>query len=81
MATMPNIQNPLDSSSSETTLDGRQQLSGWVKVSVIAAASALAGGLAAAWIYRKTLIRLQKAAVEPENPIFRIQEQRTEDDA
>lgn len=33
----------------------------WIKVGVFAAASALAGGLAAAWYYRKTLTRLQEA--------------------
>lgn len=41
---------------------------GWFRVGVIAAASALAGGLAAAWYYRKTLARLQEAgsAVAPD---------------
>ena len=31
-------------------------------------ASALAGGLAAAWFYRKTLTRLQEANPEPHDP-------------
>jgi len=35
--------------------------SGWVKVGAIAAASALLGGLAAAWFYRKTLSQLREA--------------------
>ena len=35
--------------------------SGWLKMGVVAAASALAGGLAAAWFYRKTLARLREA--------------------
>ena len=35
--------------------------SAWIKVGAIAAASALAGGLAAAWFYRKTLNRLRQA--------------------
>lgn len=34
---------------------------GWLKMGVLAAASALAGGLAAAWFYRKTLERLHQA--------------------
>ena len=34
---------------------------GWLRVGAIAAASALMGGLAAAWFYRKTLSRLQEA--------------------
>jgi hypothetical protein len=33
----------------------------WLRVGAIAAASALVGGLAAAWFYRKTLSRLQEA--------------------
>ena len=40
--------------------------SGWLKVGVIAAASALVGGLAAAWYYRKTLASLQQAGSTPE---------------
>ncbi|HEY6487852.1 MAG: hypothetical protein WCC26_21445 [Terracidiphilus sp.] len=34
---------------------------GWVRVGIVAAASALAGGVAAAWYYRKTLARLRQA--------------------
>jgi len=37
---------------------------GWVKVGTIAAASAVLGGLAAAWFYRKTLSRLREAENE-----------------
>jgi hypothetical protein len=37
---------------------------GWLKVGTIAAASALVGGLAAAWFYRKTLSRLREAENE-----------------
>jgi|HubBroStandDraft_2_1064218.scaffolds.fasta_scaffold1101508_1 hypothetical protein len=33
----------------------------WIKVGAIAAASALVGGLAAAWFYRKTLNTLREA--------------------
>lgn len=33
----------------------------WLKVGAIAAASAVVGGLAAAWFYRKTLSRLREA--------------------
>ena len=40
----------------------------WAQVGVIAAASALLGGLAAAWFYRNTLSRLREAENEiPEN--------------
>jgi hypothetical protein len=47
---------------------GRPQ---WVKVGAVALASALAGGLAAAWWYKKTLSRLQEAE-EAEDTNFRI---------
>lgn len=35
--------------------------SGWLKVGAIAAASAVLGGLAAAWFYRNTLSQLREA--------------------
>ena len=47
--------------------------SGWVKVGIIAAASAVAGGIAAAWWYRKTLIRLRQAEESALNPHFGMQ--------
>jgi hypothetical protein len=34
---------------------------GWLKVGAVAAASAVLGGLAAAWFYRKTLAQLREA--------------------
>jgi hypothetical protein len=34
---------------------------GWFRVGFLAAASAVAGGMAAAWYYRKTLARLRQA--------------------
>ena len=48
--------------------------SGWLKIGVVAAASALAGGLAAAWFYRKTLARLRQAESDPPNSEFNIAE-------
>jgi hypothetical protein len=38
--------------------------SGWVRVGAIAAASAVLGGLAAAWFYRKALSQLREAENE-----------------
>ena len=35
--------------------------SSWLRVGFVAAASAVAGGVAAAWYYRKTLARLRQA--------------------
>jgi hypothetical protein len=43
---------------------------GWLKVGVIAAASVLAGGLAAAWWYRETLTKLHQTEAGPANPEF-----------
>ena len=63
---------PLVSEISENLKKTRTQLPSWAKVGVVAAASALAGGLAATWFYRKTLTRLQNAASEQENSKFRI---------
>lgn len=44
----------------------------WIKVGAVAAVSALAGGLAAAWFYRKTLRRIH--AAEPQDSNFRTVE-------
>ena len=55
------MEEPLDSSSYKEQQNSDLPGSGWLKVGVVAAASALAGGLAAAWYYRKTLARLRQA--------------------
>lgn len=54
-----------------------KKLPRWIKVSAIAAASAVVGGLAAAWFYRKTLSRLQQADQNPNDSNFGISEERT----
>jgi hypothetical protein len=46
--------------------------SNWVKVGVVAAASALVGGMAAAWWYRKTLKTLRQTGEMTSNPDFGI---------
>jgi hypothetical protein len=48
------------------------QSSGWLKVGLAAAASALAGGLAAAWWYRKTFKTLRQTGETTPNPHFGI---------
>ena len=50
--------------SDNSNLDGQAQgapglRSSWIRVGAVAAISALAGGLAAAWFYRKTLRQMQ----------------------
>jgi membrane associated rhomboid family serine protease len=51
-----------------------RQASSWIKVGAVAAASALAGGLAAAWFYRRTLRRMQAAELEAKDSNFRTKE-------
>jgi hypothetical protein len=59
-----------DTSSFTQTAGGRS--SGRLKVGVVAAASALAGGLAAAWWYRNTLKTLRQTGETSTNPHFGI---------
>jgi len=59
----------LESASSEKNTD---KPSGWLKVGAVAAASAFAGGLLAAYWYRKTLTKLREAEEDAHNPQFGI---------
>jgi hypothetical protein len=52
----------------------------WLKVGTVAAASALAGGLAAAWFYRGTLKRLRDSESHPENSNFGITSRHKDED-
>lgn len=73
--------NPLhseDSMDREATEKAREWVSSWIKVGAVAALSALAGGVTAAWFYRKTLTRLHTASLE-EDSNFRTGES-TEDE-
>jgi hypothetical protein len=71
---------PLISAESNDSDKNRTQLPAWMKVGAVAAASALAGGLAATWFYRKTLTHLQNAESVPENSNFGIRSGGTEDE-
>jgi membrane associated rhomboid family serine protease len=64
--------NYLESSSSTETEVKPRQSGGWFKVGAVAASSALAGGLLAAWWYRKTLNKLRQAEEDAQNPHFGI---------
>jgi hypothetical protein len=44
----------------------------WLKIGIVAAASVLADGLAAAWWYRKTLKAMRKTGEINQNPYFGI---------
>jgi hypothetical protein len=68
----------LDSVSFSKNPDPREDVNRWVQVGFVAVASALAGGLAAAWWYRKTLSRLQEAEESANNPQFGISDDGTE---
>ncbi len=67
----------VESSSSPDTSELKPGRKGWIRVGAIAAASALAGGLAAAWYYRKTLHTLREAESLGEIPDFGISQSET----
>jgi hypothetical protein len=64
--------NSLESSEPSAHDTEPAQSAGWLKVGVVAAGSALAGGLLAAWWYRRTLNKLRLAEENPQNPEFGI---------
>jgi len=64
--------NPLDSEEKAHLHGESQPASRWLKVAGVAAVSALAGGLAAAWWHRKTLAKLHQGQESSQNPDFRI---------
>ena len=70
----------MESADSANYRSAKPGLRGWVKLGMVAAASALAGGLAAAWFYRKTLNTLRNAELEREDSEFRIPDTETEFD-
>jgi hypothetical protein len=59
-----------DSSTSGKDAPQSPRRIGWLRVAAIAAASALAGGLAAAWWHRNTLAKLRHNQETPPNPDF-----------
>jgi hypothetical protein len=64
--------NHLKSSTSSSSQAEVLASPGWLKLGVVAAASVLAGGLAAAWWYRKTLTQLRQTEEKTENSHFWI---------
>jgi hypothetical protein len=62
--------NPIESESSKVSRSAEARPTGWLKLGVVAAASVLAGGLAAAWWYRKTLKTLRQAEENGTNPQY-----------
>jgi hypothetical protein len=71
----------LESSGSTGKETGHGEPDGWLKVGTVAVASALAGGLLAAWWYRSTIAKLRQAERDGENPQFGISEDDQADEA
>jgi hypothetical protein len=67
----------LTSASSNGSASG---LNKWLRVSALAAGSVMAGGLAVAWYYRKTLKTLQNADPPSSDSEFRIPDSETDFD-
>jgi hypothetical protein len=55
----------LKSSTSSTSETAGSASPGWLKLGILAATSMLAGGLAAAWWYRKAITQLRQAEEKP----------------
>lgn len=53
---------------------------GWAKLGLVAIATVVLGGMATAWWYRKTLIRLRQAGETAPNPHFGMSEDDSGDD-
>jgi hypothetical protein len=64
------MENASDSAGYSKGAEAEKHGSGWLRVGVVAATSALAGGLAAAWWYRKTLKTLRQTEEIAINPHF-----------
>jgi hypothetical protein len=70
----------LESASSPASEAAGEASPRWLKLGIVAAASALAGGLAAAWWYRKTLTKLREAEESPPDPHSGISGDNSADD-
>jgi hypothetical protein len=70
----PGMKNDLESGTSAKVERGYTTSAGWMKIGLVAVASVALGGMATAWWYRKTLIRLRQAEEHAPNPQFGISE-------
>ncbi len=66
------MEDNLESVSYEMDRHEESPSSGWMRVGVVAVASALVGGLAAAWFYHKTLAKLRSAEEENQHSEYGI---------
>ena len=60
-------EKPLESNNLSVAEDATAVSGSWLRLGAVAAVSALAGGLAAAWWYRNTLRKLHQAAESAPN--------------
>ncbi|MDE3200788.1 MAG: hypothetical protein KGN79_07685 [Acidobacteriota bacterium] len=56
---------PVDTNQNPSSEEPQSPPESWMKMGTVAALSALAGGLAAAWYYRRTLNKLREAEDVP----------------
>ena len=74
------VTNPTESNSSPNWEVANEGSPGWLKFAIFTAVSALAGGIATAWWYRKTLSKLRESGEIPQNSDFGISEKRGGDE-
>jgi hypothetical protein len=60
--------NRLDSASSASTEISEKGVSKWLRLGLVAAVSAAAGGIAAVWLYRESVKKLHESGELQENP-------------
>jgi hypothetical protein len=75
------MRSDLESSVSPQSETHPAEPAGWFKMGAVAAGSALAGALLAAWWYRQTLKKLREAEESGQNPHFGIPEDDSGDEA
>jgi hypothetical protein len=74
------MSNSFESIDSVDTSAQVREPRGWVKVGVVAATTAFAGGLLAVWWYRQTIAKLREAEENANNPQFGIPEDHPSDE-
>jgi hypothetical protein len=72
---------PLNREEERESAASTEPSTGWLKVAGFAAVSALAGGLAAAWWHRKTLVKLRQSEQRSANADIPVPENDLADDA
>jgi hypothetical protein len=72
--------NDVKSSISDDAKTPQSEKINWLKISTFAAASALVGGIAAAWWYRKTISKFRETGEIRQNPHFGIPASHSDDD-